>query len=111
MILGVDKSAAVDKWVDGGSVALLARHADAVRVAGILRRQAGVISRRQAIAVGVTARQIHRLLAVRQWLPVHPGVFLASDRELTTEGRVRAAALWAGEPVTVSGVAAAWWLG
>ncbi len=44
-------------------------------------------------------------------MPVHPGVFLAADRELSDEGRIRAAALWAGELVTVSGIAAAWWHG
>jgi very-short-patch-repair endonuclease len=91
--------------------ASLGGHSGGVRVEWILRQQAGVISRSQATDAGMTARQIHRLLAARRWVPVHPAVFLASDRELTDEGRVRAAALWAGEPVTLSGIVAAWWHG
>jgi hypothetical protein len=38
-------------------------------------------------------------------------VYLVAERELTDAARVRAAALWAGEPATVSGLAAAWWHG
>jgi very-short-patch-repair endonuclease len=59
----------------------------------------------------MTARQIDRRQATRRWLPIHPRVYLAADRELTHVGRVRAAALWLGEPVTLSGIAAAWWHG
>lgn len=44
-------------------------------------------------------------------MAVHPGVYLAADRELTDEARVRAAALSVRQPATVSGVAAAWWHG
>lgn len=40
-----------------------------------------------------------------------PGVYLAAGFRVTDEVRVRAAWLWAGEDATVSGPAAAYWLG
>lgn len=82
-----------------------------MHVEWILRRQSGVIGRGQALDAGMTARQIDRRLATRRWLPMYPRVYLAADRDLTHEARVRAAALWAGAPVTLSGIAAAWWHG
>lgn len=78
-------------------------------IEGILRRQSGVISRAQALAAGISSDQLDRRLATGRWLLVHPRVYLAADRELTDEARVRAAGLWASEPATVCGLAAAWW--
>lgn len=107
--------AAEDFGVDGAGAGGEAVGVDCdggdVQIEWILRRQAGVISRTQAIRAGMSARQIHGRLAGRRWVPLHPGVFLTADRELTDEGRVRAAVLWAGEPVTLSAIAAAWWHG
>lgn len=77
----------------------------------VLRRQVGLISRDQALATGLSRQRIGRLLAAGGWLRIHPRVYLMATRELTDEVRVRAAALWAGEPATVSGLAAAWWHG
>jgi Transcriptional regulator, AbiEi antitoxin len=85
------------------------RDAGVVRIEEILRRQSGVISRAQAIGAGMSERQIDRRLATGRWLLVQPRVYLAADRELTDEARVRAAMLWVGEPATLSGIAAAWW--
>lgn len=82
-----------------------------MHVEWILRRQSGVIGRSQALDAGMSARQIDRRLASGRWLSVHPRVYLAADRELTDEARVHAATLWMGEPVTLSGIAAAWWHG
>lgn len=78
-------------------------------IEAILRRQAGVISRKQARASGLSADQLHRQIAAGRWARVHPGVYLPTDRELTGEARVWAAWLWAGDPAIVSGLAAAWW--
>jgi hypothetical protein len=75
----------------------------------VLRLQAGIISRGQALVAGLSPDQIDRRLAARRWFQVHPTVYLAGDHEFTDEARVRAAALWAGELTTVSGLAAAWW--
>jgi very-short-patch-repair endonuclease len=82
-----------------------------VNVEGVFRRQAGVISRQQALKAGLSARQIDRRLEIGRWVQLHPCVYLAADRERTDEIRIRAAGLWAGEPSTISGLAAAWWHG
>ncbi len=75
----------------------------------MLQRQSGMISRAQAVAAGMSRHQVDRLVAARRWLPIHPGVYLVADRQLTEEGRVWAAALWAGDGATVGGLSAAWW--
>lgn len=59
----------------------------------------------------MSVRQIDRRVSTGRWLVITPGVYLAADHEFSEEARVRAAALWAGEPSTISGVAAAWWHG
>lgn len=73
--------------------------------------QAGVVSRGQALACGVSARTVSRRVATGAWWPVHPGVYLVAGHRLTDEARVRAAWLWGGEHSTVSGPAAAFWHG
>ncbi len=45
-------------------------------LARLMRRQAGVVSRRQVAAVGGTPAFIERQLRRREWVRVHPGVFL-----------------------------------
>jgi hypothetical protein len=75
----------------------------------VLRRQAGVISREQAVAEGLSTSAIARRLATGQWQHVYSRVYLAADRELTDEARLRAIGLWAGDNATLSGVAAAYW--
>jgi hypothetical protein len=81
------------------------------RLAALLARQAGVVSRAQALAVGLAPREVDRYVARRRWVPVHPRVYLAAGRPLTDEARVRAAALWAGDGAVVVGAAASWWHG
>ena len=113
MILAVDKSGGcgqlgrLGREVGLGVVA--GRHAGGVRIEGILRRQSGVISRAQAVAAGLSERQVDRRLAAGRWLSIHPRVYLAADRVLTDEARIRASSLWLGERATLSGIAAAWW--
>jgi Transcriptional regulator, AbiEi antitoxin len=75
----------------------------------VLRQQAGVISREQAVAAGLSTSAIDRRLATGRWRRVYPQVYLAADRELTEEARLRAIGLWAGDDATLSSVAAAWW--
>ncbi len=77
----------------------------------VLARQAGVISRAQALAAGLSADAIDHRLRLRRWRPLHPSVYLASGHRLDDEVRIRSALLWAGEGAVLSGVAAAWWEG
>jgi hypothetical protein len=59
----------------------------------VVRRQAGVISRAQARAGGMSDDQVDRRIADRHWRVVHRGVFLVRDRDFGAEARIRAAAL------------------
>lgn len=80
-----------------------------MQIERLLREQAGVISRSQAVAAGMSADQVDRRLRNQRWRRLHPCVYLVADRELTNRARIHAAVLWAGEDSTLSGVAAAWW--
>jgi hypothetical protein len=77
----------------------------------LLARQAGVISREQALRVGLDAATVDRKVRTRRWRPLHPRVYLAPGYELGDEARARAAVLWAGSGAVLAGVAAAWWHG
>jgi hypothetical protein len=82
-----------------------------VDVDAVLHHQAGVITRRQALAAGLDRRTVDHLLRVRRWRPLHPQVYLARDRPHDAEVDVRAAVLWGGPGAVLDGVAAAWWWG
>jgi hypothetical protein len=77
----------------------------------LLARQAGVVSRAQAVGAGLAPHEVDRLVARRRLRPLHPRVYLAAGQPLTDEARVRAAVLWAGEGAVLAGLAAAWWHG
>ncbi len=77
----------------------------------VLARQAGVISRDQALGAGLSRDSIDHRVRARRWRPLHPSVYLAAGHRLDDEVRVRAALLWAGEGAILSGRAAAWWWG
>jgi very-short-patch-repair endonuclease len=77
----------------------------------VLARQAGVISRQQALACGLSRAAIDHRLRLRRWRPLHPKVYLAAGHRRDDEVKVRAALLWAGDGAALSGVAAAWWEG
>ncbi|MBW0101620.1 hypothetical protein [Pseudonocardia sp. KRD291] len=77
----------------------------------ILLRQAGVITREQARAAGLSSDAVDRRLATRRWHPVHPRVYRDGGFPDSDEARVRAAVAWAGEGAVLSGAAAAWWQG
>jgi very-short-patch-repair endonuclease len=77
----------------------------------VLRSQDGVISRRQALAAGLSPTTITTRVTGGQWRAVYPGVYLTRQRDLTDEARPRAAVLWCGPEAAAAGVAAAWWHG
>lgn len=74
-----------------------------------LRDQAGVISRAQALAAGLSEYAVDRRLSAGRWLRLHPRVYLAAGYPYTAEARLRSAVLWAGRSAVGSGVSAAWW--
>jgi very-short-patch-repair endonuclease len=59
---------------------------------------------------GMSSAAISRRVNGGAWMRMYPRVYLATDHELTAAARVYGAALWGGPTVTVSGLAAAWWL-
>jgi hypothetical protein len=77
----------------------------------LLTRQAGVISREQALGAGLGAATVDRLVRKRRWQPLHPRVYLAPEYECGDEARAWAAVLWAGDGAVLSGAGAAWWHG
>jgi hypothetical protein len=77
----------------------------------LLARQAGVISREQALRSGLSAAAVDRMVRTRRWRPLHPRVYLVAGYEPGDEARARAAVLWAGAGSVLSGAAAAWWHG
>jgi hypothetical protein len=59
----------------------------------LLFLQDGVISRRQALAAGMSAVQVARLLRRREWVAIHPGVYVSHTGEPTWRQRAWAAVL------------------
>jgi hypothetical protein len=80
-------------------------------VHAVLLRQAGVITRAQALAAGLSADAVDRRLAARRWHPVHPRVYRDGAFPPTAAAAARATVLWAGPGAVLSGAAAAWWHG
>ena len=77
----------------------------------LLRRQAGVVTLRQAVGLGMSPQTVHRRARDGAWQRLYPAVYLVGGHRLTDEARVRAAWLWAGDGAAVSGPAAAFWHG
>ncbi|ODR24650.1 type IV toxin-antitoxin system AbiEi family antitoxin domain-containing protein [Mycolicibacterium porcinum] len=61
----------------------------------VLRRQDGVISRRQALDAGLREHEIRRLLRRNEWARVHVGVYVDHTGPLTWPQRAWAAVLYA----------------
>lgn len=61
----------------------------------LLRRQAGLATRRQLAEVAVTKPDLDRLLRRKELVRVHPGVFVDHTGELTDLQRAWAAVLYA----------------
>ncbi|MEJ3659049.1 hypothetical protein WEH80_39440 [Actinomycetes bacterium KLBMP 9759] len=83
----------------------------AMNLDGILAAQAGVITRAQALAAGMSPAEVDDRVRLRHWWPLHPRTYLAGRHDHTDEVTVRAALLWAGAGAVLSGAAAAWWHG
>jgi len=78
--------------------------------ASLIARQDGLITRQQARELNFSDQVIRGFKAREEWLPVLPGVYRVGEVRSTTQQRIRAAWLWAGEPSCVSGISAAsWW--
>ena len=73
----------------------------------IMRRQEGVISRSQALAVGMTSRQVDLTVRAGAWQRVHRGVYRLAGAPMTAYGQVVAACL-ARPGAVVSHQSAAW---
>ncbi|HXE44237.1 MAG TPA: type IV toxin-antitoxin system AbiEi family antitoxin domain-containing protein [Conexibacter sp.] len=65
-------------------------------------RQHGVVSRRQLLDAGFTARMVHRGLRSGRLLRLHPGVYAVGHAQLRREGRWLAAVLAAGPGAALS---------
>lgn len=74
----------------------------------VASRQHGVLSRAQALAAGMTAKQIRCRLRRGDWQPVHRGVYLTSTGVLTWRARAWAGLLWCGEGACLTTDAAAY---
>ena len=68
----------------------------------LVRRQYGVVSRVQLLALGFSPSGIQRRLTNGRLHPVRPGVYAVGRPELTTEGRWMAALLYCGEGAMLS---------
>lgn len=62
-------------------------------IAELLDRQDGAIARRQALAAGLEATAVKRLVRRREWVAVHPGVYVAHTGPLTWRQRAWSAVL------------------
>jgi len=73
----------------------------------LLRKQANLITRSQALACGLTAAALrHKLRSGGPWTAVLPGVYVLGSGELTAAQRETAAVLYAGRRCVVTGLAA-----
>lgn len=70
--------------------------------AGLLREQAGVISRAQAIAAGLTRHAITARLDSGRWQPIYRGVYAAFTGPLPRQAMLWAAVLTAGPDAVLS---------
>lgn len=73
-----------------------------VRVYRMASSQYGVFSRRQALALGMSASAIDRFVRSGAWVRVRPGVYQIAAVPITWKGDLMAAWLWAGEGALVS---------
>jgi hypothetical protein len=74
------------------------------------RRQAGHVSRQQLLERDFRRSSIARAVKSRLLFRVHEGVYRVAGAPDTTEGRLWAAVLWAGDGAVLSHKTAAWWV-
>jgi hypothetical protein len=73
----------------------------------LVRRQQGVLSRRQAIACGITDEKIEAALRAGRWSRLHPGVYATSSGPPLRQAQLWAAVLRAGRGAVLSHESAA----
>lgn len=78
------------------------------RLVGLGRRQAGLLTRSQAIREGATDRQIAHLVSTGVLGRVHPGIYALSGTPRDYVTQVRAAVLFSGREALASHESAAW---
>jgi len=83
------------------------RRAD-LRMAKVAAEQRGIVRRADAARVGVTERDVDRLLEVGLLLPVHPGVYRHAAVAFDETARLLAAVWAAGRTAVASHRSAAW---
>lgn len=81
-----------------------------MQIQELLRAQDGVVSREQALRLGLSPSATRRRVARGEWEDVHPGVLRNTTHAPGGDTTIRAAWLWVGEDGLVSGPAAASWL-
>src|ERR1700722_5421395 len=72
------------------------------------RRQHGAISRTQAVADGLSYRQVQQRVASGRWILIYPGVYRHAAHTITPEQQILAAVLSAGPGAVASHQAAAY---
>lgn len=68
-----------------------------VNLRATARRQHGVVTRAQALAAGMTSKQVRWRLQRGDWRRLHRGVYLTNTGRVTWPVRAWAALLWSGE--------------
>lgn len=81
------------------------------RIAALMRSQQSVVTRTQAIDVGLTASQIKERVHNQSWVKLHAGVYASASAPATPERALLAATLAAGPDAAASHLSAAWLLG
>lgn len=76
----------------------------------LIAKQHGAISRRQALAAGLTSRQLDERMKSGEWIRLHPAVYRLETSAPSAKQAVWAAALWVDSGV-LTGLGAAWWWG
>jgi hypothetical protein len=79
------------------------------RVLALARRQAGNLSRRQLLTIGVSSSAIGRACARGELAIIHCGVYRVGGAPDSTDAALWAAVMWAGPGAALSHVTAAWW--
>src|SRR5436190_12537458 len=81
---------------------------DTERLAGLAKRQSGVVSRAQLESVGVSDSAVSRWVQARRLHRIHPGVYALGHTALSLDARLVAGLLYAGDEAVLSHTTAAW---
>jgi hypothetical protein len=78
-------------------------------LAGLLRKQHGVITLMQAAEHGITSSSVLRRVRAGRWRRLLPRVYLTAALELSDEQRIWAAVLYVGDGAAITGLTALRW--